>query len=66
MIALAYTLCVLGALLSLAVALRHRPAPTPPTPNAPAPAPLVVPNGADAEVRVILTAAHQLAARLAA
>ncbi|MEW1605588.1 hypothetical protein [Streptomyces sp. NPDC093808] len=60
--ALAYLLSVLTALVVLAVAMRPRrtPAPVPPAP-APAPAVAVAPG---AEVRVILAAAHQLAARL--
>ncbi|MEW2223448.1 hypothetical protein AB0939_29840 [Streptomyces sp. NPDC006990] len=62
MIALAYLLSVAVAVVVLAVALRRRPAPAP-TPPAPAPAE-VLPTDAAAEVRQILTAATQLAARL--
>lgn len=68
MIALAYLACVAVAVVVLAVALRRRPAPapTPTPPPAPAPALTAIHGGADAEVRVILAAAHQLAARLSA
>lgn len=66
MIALAYLLAVVVGLVVLAVALRRRPAPTPP----PAPVPPAfpthaLPTGVEADVRVILVAAAQLAARLA-
>ena len=60
----AYLLCVAGSVLSLAVLLLRRhptPAPTPPQPPA---VPAVLPAGAAGEVRVILAAAAQLAARL--
>jgi hypothetical protein len=59
---LAYLLSVVVAVVLLAVALRRRPAPAP-IPPAPAPALAGLPAGV-AEVRVILAAAHQLAARL--
>lgn len=59
---LVYLLSVLVALVVLAVALRRHPAPTPP--EAPAPVLAAVPSGAPAEVRLILAAATQLAARL--
>lgn len=62
--ALAYLLCVVGSLVVLAVALRRRPAPAP-TPVPPAPTPAAVAVDAGAEIRVILAAATQLAARLA-
>jgi hypothetical protein len=59
---LAYLLSVAAGLMVLAVALRHHPAPAPVSPpSTPAPA---LPTGADAEIRVILAAATQLAARL--
>lgn len=62
--ALAYLACVAGSVLVLAVVLlRRHPAPT--LPPAPVPAPAALPVGAEAEVRVILAAAAQLAARLA-
>nr|WSS73748.1 hypothetical protein OG491_36425 [Streptomyces sp. NBC_01175] len=65
MIALAYLLSVLVAVAALAVALRPRPVPAPPT-NPPAlSAAAGLPPGADADVRLILVAAAQLAARLA-
>ncbi|WP_460073928.1 hypothetical protein [Streptomyces sp. YKOK-I1] len=64
MIALAYLATVAGSVLVLAVVLLRRPAPTPPPP-APVVGPAALPVGAEAEVRVILTAATQLAARLA-
>lgn len=65
MIALAYLACVAAAVVVLAVALRRRPAPAPaPTPVPPAPAAFFVPTDAGAEIRTILAAAHQLAARL--
>jgi hypothetical protein len=63
---LAYLLSVVASLTVLAVTLlRCHPAPTPPQAPAPAPA-AVLPAGADAEIRVILAAATQLAARLGA
>ncbi|MFF2604195.1 hypothetical protein ACFVVB_34585 [Streptomyces californicus] len=63
MIALAYVLCLLVAVAVLAAALRTRPAPPPGNPPAvPAGG---LPAGAEAEVRLILVAAAQLAARLA-
>ncbi|MFE0873254.1 hypothetical protein [Streptomyces rochei] len=63
MIAALYLASVLGAALVLAVALRRRPAPTPPETPAPTPAPALAVDGG-AEIRVILAATHQLAARL--
>lgn len=63
MIALAYLATVAVALVVLAVAMRHRPAPTPPIP--PALSADGFPPGAEADVRLILVAAAQLAARLA-
>lgn len=65
MIATVYLLSVLAAVVVLAVALCRRPASAPaPVPPAfpPAVALALVPGAA--EVRVILAAAHQLAARL--
>lgn len=64
MIALAYLATVVAALLVLVVAVgRHRtPAPTPPP--AP-PAETGLPAGAEADIRLILVTAAQLAARLA-
>lgn len=62
--ALAYLLSVLAAVVVLAVALRRRPAPAPTPPQAPAPSPAVLPATVEGEVRVILAAAAQLAARL--
>ncbi|MFJ4051746.1 hypothetical protein ACIP29_37560 [Streptomyces coelicoflavus] len=61
MIALIYLLTVLVAVVALAVALRPRRVPTPPRPNPPAL------SGIEpgTEIRVILTAAAQLADRLA-
>ncbi|MET9942735.1 hypothetical protein [Streptomyces halstedii] len=64
MIALAYVLCLLVAVVALAVALRPRPVPTPPPASPPARSAGGLPPGADAEVRLILAAAVQLAARL--
>ncbi|MFF5646795.1 hypothetical protein [[Kitasatospora] papulosa] len=65
MIALAYLLSVLVAVVALALALRPRPVPAPPT-NPPAfSAAADLPSGAEADVRLILVAAAQLAARLA-
>ncbi|MEV5322434.1 hypothetical protein AB0K92_33200 [Streptomyces sp. NPDC052687] len=63
MIHAAYLLSVLVGVAVLAVALRPRriPAPTPPHPPAVSPA---LPATAAGEVRVILAAAAQLAARL--
>ncbi|MER6604309.1 hypothetical protein [Streptomyces parvus] len=66
MIALAYVLSVLVAVVALAVALRPRPVPAPPAPIPPALSVAAgLPPGADADVRLILVAAAQLAARLA-
>ncbi|MEU8673018.1 hypothetical protein AB0C71_39725 [Streptomyces anulatus] len=65
MIALAYLLSVLVAVVALAVALRTRPAATPPPADPPARSAGGLPTGAEAEVRLILVAAAQLAARLA-
>ena len=63
MIALAYLLSVAASIVALAVVLlRSHPAPTPPP--APVPAPAALPFGAEAEVRLILAAVTQLAARL--
>ncbi|MGN3955060.1 hypothetical protein ACGV4K_08135 [Streptomyces sp. WAC8370] len=58
-----YLASVLGAALVLAVALRRRPTPTPPETPAPTPAPAFAVDGG-AEIRVILAATHQLAAKL--
>jgi hypothetical protein len=64
--AFAYLLSLLVAVVVLAVTLRTRPGPTPPPTNPPAlPAAGGLPPGAEAEVRLILVAAAQLAARLA-
>lgn len=63
MIAALYLASVLGAVLVLAVVLRRRPTPAPTNPPAPTPAPALAVEGG-AEVRVILAAATQLAARL--
>jgi Na+-transporting methylmalonyl-CoA/oxaloacetate decarboxylase gamma subunit len=61
-VTLAYLAVVVACLGALGIALRPRPVPTPPPPtSAPAAA---LPPGADAEVRAILAAAAQLAARL--
>lgn len=66
MIVLAYLLTVLVAVVALAVTLRPRPATTPPPTNPPAlSAAAGLPPGCEAEVRLILVAAAQLAARLA-
>ncbi|MFE3560603.1 hypothetical protein ACFXKW_38010 [Streptomyces sp. NPDC059193] len=62
--ALAYLLSVLVAVVALAVALRPRPVPAPP-PTPPAFPAAGLPPGAEAEVRLILVTAAQLAARLA-
>jgi Flp pilus assembly protein CpaB len=63
-IVLAYLATVAVGLVVLAVALRRRPAPAPaPLPPAPVPCPALPVEGG-AEIRVILAAAHQLAARL--
>lgn len=63
MIAFAYLATVVVGFVVLAVALRPRRAPAP-LPPAPAPAPAGLPATAATEIRVILTAAAQLAARL--
>ncbi|MGV9989068.1 hypothetical protein [Streptomyces olivaceus] len=63
MIAALYLASVLGAAVVLAVALRRRPTPAPTNPPAPTPAPALAVDGG-AEIRVILAATHQLAARL--
>ncbi|MFH9576358.1 hypothetical protein ACH4MG_38370 [Streptomyces sp. NPDC017454] len=63
MIAALYLAAVLAAVVVLAVALRRRPVPAPPQAPAPAPAPALAVDGG-AEIRVILAATHQLAARL--
>lgn len=61
--ALAYLLAVAASLAVLAVLLlQHRPTPTQPTPAAPAPAAALAEGGP--EIRLILAAATQLAARL--
>lgn len=66
MIVLAYLLTVLVAVAALAVTLRARPAPTPPPTNPPAfSAAAGLPPEAEADVRLILVTAAQLAARLA-
>jgi hypothetical protein len=62
-IALAYLAAVLVALVVLLVAVRPRPVPPPTAPVPPAESTAALPTGA-AEIRVILAAAHQLAARL--
>src|SRR5690606_34187192 len=62
-IALAYLATVAVSLVVLAVALRRRPAPAP-APLPPAPGPDRLPVNAEAEVRLILAAAAQLAAKL--
>jgi hypothetical protein len=62
-IALAYLATVAAGLVVLAVALRRRPAPTP-APVPPAPEAAGFTPAAEAEIRVILAAAVQLAARL--
>jgi hypothetical protein len=62
-IALAYLATVAASLVVLAVVLlRRHPAPTPPP--APVPAPAALSPTAEAEVRLILAAVTQLAARL--
>lgn len=64
MIALAYLACVLASVLALAVILlRRHPAPAPVPPPAPVSGPAALPP-TEAEVRVILAAVAQLAARL--
>ncbi|MFD4239839.1 hypothetical protein [Streptomyces sp. NPDC058542] len=65
MIALAYLLSLLVAIVALAVTLRPRPVPTPPPADPPARSAGGLPPGAETEVRLILVAAAQLAARLA-
>lgn len=62
--ALVYLLSVAVALVVLAVAMRPRRTPAPTPPEAPAPALVALPDSAAAEIRVILAAATQLAARL--
>jgi hypothetical protein len=63
--AIAYLLSVAGSLVVLAVALRPRRALATTPPEAPVPAPAAaVAVDAGAEIRVILAATHQLAARL--
>ncbi|MFD8903189.1 hypothetical protein [Streptomyces ardesiacus] len=64
MIAALYLASVLGAAVVLAVALRRRPTPAPPEAPAPTPAPALAAVDGGAEIRVILAATHQLAARL--
>jgi hypothetical protein len=56
----AYLVVLVGSLLALAVLLHRRPT-TPP--RAPAPAPAAPTPSGDAEIRTILLAAAQLAAR---
>ncbi|MGW9250463.1 hypothetical protein ACWGS6_33675, partial [Streptomyces badius] len=63
MIGLAYLLVLLVAVVALAVALRPRPVPTPPPASPPARSAGGLPPGAEADVRLILAAAAQLAAR---
>lgn len=60
----AYLATVAVSLVALAVALRRRPAPAPTPPQAPAPVLAALPTTAEGDVRVILAAAAQLAARL--
>ncbi|MFD6419960.1 hypothetical protein [Streptomyces sp. NPDC060194] len=61
--ALAYLLALLvGLVLLVLPLLRHRTTPTEPTPAAPAPAAALAEGGP--EIRLILAAATQLAARL--
>ncbi|WSK58389.1 hypothetical protein OG460_31350 [Streptomyces albidoflavus] len=62
MIALAYLATVAIGLVVLAAALRRRPAPARPTP--PVSGPAAAPLATEAEIRLILAAAAQLAARL--
>ncbi|MGW0172057.1 hypothetical protein ACWDWT_43945 [Streptomyces sp. NPDC003343] len=62
--ALAYLLCVVGSLAALAVTLWRRPARSTRPPTAPAPAPAALATTTEREVRAILAAAAQLAARL--
>jgi Na+-transporting methylmalonyl-CoA/oxaloacetate decarboxylase gamma subunit len=64
-IALAYLLSVLAAVVVLAVALRRRPAPAP-APLPPTTTAAAASAGVAPELRLILTAAHQLADRLGA
>ncbi|MGA5042424.1 hypothetical protein ACPCA8_36185 [Streptomyces capoamus] len=64
MIPLAYLATVAVSVVVLAVALRPRRTPAPSTPVPPAPAPAGLPATAAHEIRVILAAAAQLAARL--
>ncbi|MEU3978457.1 hypothetical protein AB0H59_37195, partial [Streptomyces bacillaris] len=64
-IALAYVLCLLVAVVALALALRARPVPAPPPAGPPARSAGGLSPGADADVRLILVTAAQLAARLA-
>ncbi|WP_432109627.1 hypothetical protein [Streptomyces sp. AA1529] len=64
MIVIAYLLSVAVALVALATALRRRPTAALPTPPTPTPAPAALPDEAQADIRVILAAAAQLAARL--
>ncbi|MEV4993184.1 hypothetical protein [Streptomyces niveus] len=61
---IAYLLSVLVALVVLAVAIRPRQVPAPTPPEAPAPASAAMNPAAQADVRLILAAATQLAARL--
>jgi hypothetical protein len=63
-IAALYLASVLGAAVVLTVVLRRRPTPAPPDAPAPTPTPALAVVDGGAEVRVILAAAHQLAARL--
>jgi hypothetical protein len=64
-IALAYLATVVVSLVVLAVALRRRPVPTPPPIPPALSAAAALPPGAESDVRLILVAATQLAARLA-
>jgi hypothetical protein len=61
MAALAYLVVLAGCLLALAVLLRRRPTTTTPPP---APAPAAPIATAETEIRTILVAAAQLAARM--
>lgn len=66
MIAAVYLLSLLVAVVALAATLRPRPVTTPPPTLPPALSPAAgLPTGAEADVRLILVAATQLAARLA-
>lgn len=62
--ALAYVLSVVSGFVVLAVAMRPRRDQAPTPPSAPAPAPAALPDPAAPEIRLILSAATQLAVRL--